>query len=293
MSQEDLLQRILNDPQLLSALADRVYERIREDVVIKKIEELEKVVKAIQDEIAKMREEFEKRFLALEEENKRIWQEIAKMREEFEKRFEEMNKRFEEYDKKFWEIHEETKKIWQEIQATKEENKRIWQEIAKMREEFEKRFEEMNKRFEANQEENRKIWHEIKLLRIAFSSFTSRAGRYIEKTIMELYKEALKLHGVDPSKVKHGKIVDEKGIVYKGRTYEVDFYETNDYVYLFEVKNFADEGAIEQLEIREKLFASMYNKPVKKFLIANTIEAKVKREAEERGITVIAGLVVK
>ncbi|EWG06651.1 MAG: hypothetical protein ASUL_08559 [Candidatus Aramenus sulfurataquae] len=251
MSQEDLVQRILNDPKLLSALADKVYERIRDDVIIKKIEELEKVVRAFQDEMARMREEFEKRFEANQHE-------MARMREEFEKRFE----------------------------ANQEENRKIWQELARMREEFEKRFE-------ANQEENRKIWQEIKLLRIAFSSFTSRAGRHIEKTIMELYKEALKLHGVDPSKVKHGKITDEKGIVYKGRTYEVDFYETNDYVYLFEVKNFADEGAIEQLDIREKLFTSMYNKPVKKFLIANTIEAKVKREAEQRGITVIAGLVVK
>ena len=30
--------------------------------------------------------------------------------------------------------------------------------------------------------------------------------------MMELYKEALELHGVDPNKVRHGGIVDEKGV---------------------------------------------------------------------------------
>jgi len=129
-------------------------------------------------------------------------------------------------------------------------------------------------------------------MNISFSSFTSRAGHYIERTIMELYKEALSLHGIDPSAVRHVTIIDEKGVVSKGRKFEVDFYETDDAIYVFEVKNFADEGAVEQLEIREKVFQSLYQKPIRLFLIANTIEEEIKETAESMGITVIAGLVV-
>ncbi|AWR96005.1 hypothetical protein DFR85_11500 [Acidianus brierleyi] len=145
----------------------------------------------------------------------------------------------------------------------------------------------------AIQEENRKIWESIERLNISFSSFTTRGGHYIERTIMEVYKEALKLHGIDPSNVTHTTIIDNIGIVQKGRKYEVDFYESNDAIYVFEIKNFGDEGAIEQLEIREKIFRSMYNKPVKLFLIANSIEKSVKEEAEKLGIKVIAGIIVE
>jgi len=143
------------------------------------------------------------------------------------------------------------------------------------------------------QEENRKTWKEIQKLNVAFSSYTSRGGHYIEKTIMELYKEALEIHGIDPSKVKHGYIEDKLGVVSRGRKYEVDFYETNDHIYLFEIKNLADEGAIEQLETREKISVSLYNKPVKKSLVTNSTEKEIKGQAENSGIIVVAGIVVE
>ncbi|AHC52177.1 hypothetical protein SUSAZ_09880 [Sulfolobus acidocaldarius SUSAZ] len=111
--------------------------------------------------------------------------------------------------------------------------------------------------------------------------------------MMNLYKEALELHGIDSSKVTHGVIEDTEGVVHKGRKYEIDFYETNGVIYLFEIKNHADEGAIEQLEIREKILSSIYKKPIKKFLVANSIEKRIKRRAERIGITVIAGIVVE
>jgi len=60
----------------------------------------------------------------------------------------------------------------------------------------------MYERFERESKETRK---EIERLRISFDSFTSRAGRYIERTIMEVFKEALVIHSIDPSKIEHGK----------------------------------------------------------------------------------------
>ncbi len=67
------------------------------------------------------------------------------------------------------------------------------------------------------------------------------AGKGLERSIMNVFEEALKLHGVDPSNVKHGKINDAIGVVDK--EFEMDFYETNDYIYVFEVKNYAEKGS--------------------------------------------------
>jgi len=36
---ERITQEILNDPQLLSALADKIYQKLRDEAIIKKLEE--------------------------------------------------------------------------------------------------------------------------------------------------------------------------------------------------------------------------------------------------------------
>ncbi len=114
----------------------------------------------------------------------------------------------------------------------------------------------------------------------------------LKKTILESYKEELELYGIDISKVIHTTI-DDPGIIQKSIKYDVDFYETNDAIYVLVIKNIADEGAVEQLEIREKIFKLIYNKPIKLFLIANSIDKSDKEKAEKVGITVIAGIVVE
>ena len=264
---EDIVERIISDEKLLDKLVDKLYPKLKDDIVLKKIDELTSSIKALSNEISELKKVTQNNsdnIVLIWESNEKIWKEIQ-----------ETNKRIEG-------INEENKKIWQEIQAIKEENKKIWESI-----------KETQESIRAIQEENRKIWESIERLNISFSSFTTRGGHYIERTIMEVYKEALKLHGIDPSNVTHTTIIDNIGIVQKGRKYEVDFYESNDAIYVFEIKNFGDEGAIEQLEIREKIFRSMYNKPVKLFLIANSIEKSVKEEAEKLGIKVIAGIIVE
>jgi len=291
---EEAARKLLADEEFIGKIVEKVYDKLRNDELLKK-----------SDQILKMISESVGRIERIEEENKRIWQEIQSTKEEIKRinerieRIEEENKRInerieriEEENKRINErierIEEENKRINERIERIEEENKRIWQEIQSTKEEIKR----INERIERIEEENTKIWKEIQRMNISFSSFTSRAGHYIERTIMELYKEALSLHGIDPSAVRHVTIIDEKGVVSKGRKFEVDFYETDDAIYVFEVKNFADEGAVEQLEIREKVFQSLYQKPIRLFLIANTIEEEIKETAESMGITVIAGLVV-
>ncbi|MDT7876879.1 MAG: DUF3782 domain-containing protein, partial [Sulfolobaceae archaeon] len=153
-------------------------------------------------------------------------------------------------------------------------------------EKLEKAVDQHSKVIEGLQKEMTKLSTEI-------GGFTSRAGKAIERTILNIYKEALLLHGVDPTNVKHGKIKDTLGVVDKDKEFEVDFYETDDYVYVFEVKNYADEAVLEQMRNRVKLFSALYKKPVKFFIVANYVEKSVKEEAEKEGATVIASYVIE
>jgi hypothetical protein len=134
---------------------------------------------------------------------------------------------------------------------------------------------------------------EQKKLSVEIGSFTSRAGKGLEKTILNIYKKALKLHHIDISKIRHGNVVDEMGLIEKGKSFEIDFYETNDHVYIFEVKNFADEGVIEQILIRRKLLEAKFMKPVKAFVVANYVEREIKNILEKEGVEIIYSYEVK
>ncbi|BCU67930.1 hypothetical protein HS7_13670 [Sulfolobales archaeon HS-7] len=136
------------------------------------------------------------------------------------------------------------------------------------------------------------VWEQRKLS-TEIGSFTNRAGLNMERTMLSLYKKALELHGVNPEKVQHGKVIDTVGVIEKGRSFEVDFYETNDYVYVFEIKNLADEGAVEQIFNRKKLFSALYSKPLKLFLVANYVRKDVKEQLEGEGVVIITSQVLE
>jgi hypothetical protein len=139
-----------------------------------------------------------------------------------------------------------------------------------------------------------RLGREVKKLSVEVGSFTNRAGKGMEKAMLKLYKKALELHGVDPRRVVHGFIIDDEGVIEKGKVFEVDFYETNDYVYVFEIKNLADKGAYDQIIIRKKLFSTKYkNKKIKIFLVANFVDKNVKKKLEEEGVEIIASHVIK
>ncbi|BCU67749.1 hypothetical protein HS7_11860 [Sulfolobales archaeon HS-7] len=222
---EKIVNDVINNPRLLSSLAEKVYERLRDDVIIKKLEENSEAIKSMQEEVKKHGEAIEK-----------LEQAVIKQGEAIQK-----------------------------LQLTVDEHSKAIKRLG---------------------------W-EIKRLSVEVGSFTNRAGKGMEKTMLKLYKKALQLHDVDPTKVQHGLIVDDVGIIEKGKAFEVDFYETNDYVYVFEIKNFADEGALEQIIIRKKLFSAKYkDKKLKLFLIANFVDKKVRKPLKEEGVEIIASHVV-
>ncbi|MEM0121259.1 MAG: DUF3782 domain-containing protein, partial [Thermoprotei archaeon] len=185
-------------------------------------------------------------------------------------------------------LREEAAKIWQaieknseEIRLLREDNQRIWQQINKNNDVLERLIGTV---------EN--LTWTVKRIDLTLGGFTGRAGVYMQRAMLELYKEALKLHGVDYSKVSRVVLVDDVGVVSKGRGYEVDIIEEDGVTYLFEIKNYADIGALEQIEIRRKILEAK-GKNLKIYLVANEVEERVKNEAEAQGVTVIAGHIVE
>lgn len=270
---EDIIKQIINNQELIDAITKKVYEKLRDDIIIQRLEKLEQqmveIMKAIQstnDNIVLIWENMDYHDTVLDKHTNIL----------------------EEHTR----ILEEHTKILNEHTRILNEHTRILNEHTKILEEHTKLLQEHSELLKEHSNKLDNITIELKKIRISLDSFTSRAGHHVERTIMELYKEALKIHGIDPSYVKHGYVEDTVGIIQKGRKYEIDFYETDDVINLFEVKNLCDEEAIEQVEIRIKLLSSQSNKKIKPYLVCNSIFDRVKEEAEKEGIIVIAGNVI-
>jgi len=294
---EDIANEIVNNPSLLEKIVAQVYEKLREDIIVQRIDKLEDAIKNLIKTVQENSEQIKKIWEKLEEMNKTL--------QGHEKRLEEMNKTLlehtnilEEHTKALGELKSEVgilnKKVENlEIKVNDLDNK--VNAIDKKVTNLENDVTELKKETKSNGEKIDTVSTQIERLSISLNAFTSRSGHYIERAMMNLYKKALELHGVDPDKVKHGFIVDEKGVTrHKGEKYEVDFYEVNDgEIYLFEVKNFGDEGAMDQLEDRKAIFESMGKKVIKMFLVCNAIRKNDLERAEKRGIIVITGQVTE
>ncbi|BCU68861.1 DUF3782 domain-containing protein [Stygiolobus caldivivus] len=280
---EKIIEEILNNPQLLSALAEKVYERLKDEMVIKKLDEYGASIRTLQEEVKKLTEAV----VTLQEEVKRQGEAIKSLQQAVEKQGEaivSLQKTVDKHTEAITSLQEEGKKLTEAVLSLQKTVEKQGEAIMSLQGEVKKLTETVDKHGEAIAS----LQQEVKKLSTEIGGFTMRAGKGIERTILEVYKEALKLHGIDPSKVVHGVIVDDLGIVSKGRAYEVDFYETDDYVYVFEVKNFADEDTLDQIDIRRKLFSAKYpDKRVKVFLVANFILKRVKEELEKEGVEVI------
>lgn len=102
MSGEDVVERIISDPRLFGKLTSAIYKKIKDEVVIKRLEELESTVKSLISGINELKvtvQDNTDHIRLLWENNERTWQEIRTMNERIDR------------------ILEENNKIWKEIQA--------------------------------------------------------------------------------------------------------------------------------------------------------------------------------
>jgi Chromosome segregation ATPases len=319
-----IADEILNNPQLLSALAEKIYEKLKDEIVIKKLEENSESIKTLQEEIRKHSEVIASLQQTVDRHTEAIvsFQQAVKSLQETVDRHTEAIKSLQEAVKKQGEaiaslqetvnrhtlaiegLQEAVKKQGEAIASLQETVNRHTLAIEGLQEAVKKQGEAIaslqqtvkkhGEAIEALQRAVLRLGREVKKLSVEVGSFTNRAGKGMEKVMLKLYKKALELHGVDPRRVVHGFITDDEGVIEKGKVFEVDFYETNDYVYVFEIKNLADKGAYDQIIIRKKLFSTKYkNKKIKIFLVANFVDKNVKKKLEEEGVEIIASHVIK
>ena len=309
------IRPLKENPELAKELADILLPYIMESVEYKFIVETREKLNALVEAVSRLQEAVNRNsediramqqdIKLLHEDNKKLWEAVNKNSEDI-KIMQQEIKQLHEENNRLWEAvnrnSEDIKIMQQEIRQLQEQNGQIQQEIRVLQEENKKLWEAVNKNSEDIKllhEDNKKLWEAIdsltrsvQRLEVVVGSFTGRAGVYMERTMLELYKEALRLHGIDVSKVRSAKIVDQAGVYQKGKEFQVDIIEEDGVTYLFEIKNYGDEDVLEQVETRRRILEAM-GRNVKVFIVANIIEDKVKAEAEKEGIAVVAGHVVE
>ena len=309
------IRPLKENPELAKELADILLPYIMESVEYKFIVETREKLNALVEAVSRLQEAVNRNsediramqqdIKLLHEDNKKLWEAVNKNSEDI-KIMQQEIKQLHEENNRLWEAvnrnSEDIKIMQQEIRQLQEQSGQIQQEIRVLQEENKKLWEAVNKNSEDIKllhEDNKKLWEAIdsltrsvQRLEVVVGSFTGRAGVYMERTMLELYKEALRLHGIDVSKVRSAKIVDQAGVYQKGKEFQVDIIEEDGVTYLFEIKNYGDEDVLEQVETRRRILEAM-GRNVKVFIVANIIEDKVKAEAEKEGIAVVAGHVVE
>ena len=309
------IRPLKENPELAKELADILLPYIMESVEYKFIVETREKLNALVEAVRRLQEAVNRNsediramqedIKLLHEDNKKLWEAVNKNSEDI-KIMQQEIKQLHEKNNRLWEAvnrnSEDIKIMQQEIRQLQEQSGQIQQEIRVLQEENKKLWEAVNKNSEDIKllhEDNKKLWEAIdsltrsvQRLEVVVGSFTGRAGVYMERTMLELYKEALRLHGIDVSKVRSAKIVDQAGVYQKGKEFQVDIIEEDGVTYLFEIKNYGDEDVLEQVETRRRILEAM-GRNVKVFIVANIIEDKVKAEAEKEGIAVVAGHVVE
>ncbi|MCI2415722.1 MAG: hypothetical protein MPF33_10870 [Candidatus Aramenus sp.] len=306
---EDIVRALVSNDEFARKVANMLYEKIRNDIVLNKFDDIYKILNELTNAVQRNTDHIVLLWEKMDQNDRTMSNILQTIKDNTESIREMQNevKNLNVVTQKHTEIIENLQKnieahtkAIEAMQRTIEKQGEVIEAHTKAIEAMQRTIEKQGEVIEAHTKaldtQSRAIealQKAILKLSTEIGAFTNRAGKGLERAIMNVYREALKLHGVDPSNVKHGKIKDTIGVVDKDKEFEVDFYETDDYVYVFEVKNYADEGVLEQMRNRVKLFSAIYKKPVKFFIVSNYIEKDVKEEAEKEGAIVITSQVIE
>lgn len=211
----------------------------------------------------------------------------------------------------------ESAKIWQELQNQREETAKIWQEIKGLREDFRadsaKIWQELRGFREDFREDSAKIWQELQNQRgetqlgfkdlgrsvaelgVHLQRMEGKAGVQLERTILDLMRETLRLENVDPDKVRKEGIRDEEGTVFfQGYKSDVDVLVEDGNLYLVEVKATASREDVSHFYQNAKLYAHTHeHEPRGLLLVALRVHQDAVGVADELGMKVITGRVIE
>jgi hypothetical protein len=198
-----------------------------------------------------------------------VVEELRRLREDFNRLAELEGKRWEEAYRRF-----------EAIERRLEEHTRILGEHTRVLGEHARRLEELTK--------------VVGELKVAVGSLGRRLGRDLERTILELYRYALKEMGVEVDRVERFTYRDVDGRYYRrGAVIEVDVYTHDRATYLVEVKPHADcddvEWFYEKAGVVERILGRKADRLI---LVAVNIDREALERARELGVDVVYGGVV-
>ncbi len=145
--------------------------------------------------------------------------------EEMMARLEERQQRLEERQQK---LEERMLRVEEEIRSLREETKRLWEEVRDIREcliAYKLRLDGIDRRLEKYE----------KIL----GAIGRRHGLGLERTILDIYRDALEKLGIKAYHVEKLGLVDEKGEVFgvRNQVVDIDVYIRDDVCWMLEVKN--------------------------------------------------------
>ncbi len=203
-------------------------------------------------------------------------QELKQLRIDMNRGFEESNKRFEALTAEMNRHFEESNKRFEALTT-----------------EMNRRFEESNKRFEAlTTEMNRRfegIMKAFQDLRRDVATMSTRYGFRLEDIFRDVFREALKLEGIDPESIRRLVVIDPTGeVVDPGETTDLDIYMHNNECVAIEVKARVDSHDIRRFEKTIQLAEKQERiKVTKRIIITLHITPEDRLKAERKGIIVI------
>ncbi|MFV2016576.1 MAG: hypothetical protein ACC656_14195 [Candidatus Heimdallarchaeota archaeon] len=122
----------------------------------------------------------------------------------------------------------------------------------------------------------------------------NKEGPYLEKLILGVMEETLKLENIDVEKIRKEHIIDTKGqIFFEGFTTDIDILVENGNVYLVEIKATTGSQDIAHFLQKKKLFELDHGKKVTGLiLISLRMNIATYDFAVHRGIKPIAGSMI-
>jgi hypothetical protein len=182
-----------------------------------------------------------------------------------------------------------------------ETNKRI-EELAKTVAEHSEKLEKLAKAVEEQgrilAEHGRRLDELTKAvaeLKVAMGSLGRRWGRDLERTVLEIYRDALEGRGVEPGRVEKFVYTDVDGrFMRPGTRIEVDVYIHDGKTYLLEVKSHAEledvEWFAEKAGAVEKILGRKADRLI---IVAVNIDKEALERAAQLGIDAVYGAVIE
>jgi len=273
MTDEILIRKVLD------ALPDylQTNERVKEAIV-----SVISDVMVTKDYIKTLIEQSDRRFDELQKRSDEKFEALLKhsnaqfdkMQTQIDNRFNEVDNRFNEVDNRFNEVNDRFDSVEEKIEKNRSEIEKNRVGLA-----------ELSKKGEDN----------FKKLQVQFNDLYSRGGTELEKTILELMKETLKLNNIDPEKIRNEKLYDPKGLVFNNTSFstDIDVLLENGNTYLVEVKTRLNTKNIDHFILVGKLYEiERKTKVTQLIMICLRTEQWIVKYGEDQGIKIIYGSII-